>query len=85
MTEPLQILYRYAQEHMVLPLLRQEPDYERTSRCVEEQEEKFRAQLNKEVAQNLEKLLEEQVRLSFLQEQALFCAGFTLAVELMRV
>ena len=84
MTEPMEVLYQYAQEHMVLSLLRQEREYGCISRCVEEREEQLRALLEVEAGQCLEKLLKEQLRLASLQEQALFQSGFRLALELTR-
>ena len=83
MTEPMQALHAYAQEHMVLSWLRQEPEYRDICRSAERQEEILRAMLDGDALQQLEKLLNTQLRLSFLQEGAVFQAGFRLALELM--
>lgn len=83
MTEPLEALYIYAQENMVLPLLKQEPDYRHACQCVEKLEEQLRALLDEKASLQLEKLLKAQVRLAFICEQSVFQAGFRLALGLM--
>lgn len=85
MVEPIDALYIFAQEHMVRPLLQQEQDYEHICRCAEECEEQLRALLDEKTSQHLENMLKAQVRLAFLCEEAVFQAGFRLAMELMRV
>lgn len=83
MNEPMKALYIYAQENMVLALLRQEQEYSCICQRVEKQEEQLRAMLDEEANQQLEKLLKTQVHLAFLQEESVFQAGFRLALDLM--
>ncbi len=85
MISAMQALYNYAQEHMVHRLLTQDPEYAEVLRCADRQEEQFRALLDDAGQERLEALLDERGLLVFHQEQAIFRAGFRLALELMRV
>lgn len=85
MTSAMQALYIYAQEYMVHPLLAQEPEYEEILRCADKQEQEFCALLDDTAQKRLEALLDERSMLAFHQEQAMFRAGFRLALELTRV
>ncbi len=84
MTNAMDVLRQYAEEHMVRPFMTQDPEYSRTRFCVEKQEESFRALLNEETTKLFEKLQAEQDQLDFIHEQALFRAGFHVALELFR-
>lgn len=85
MTDAMEVLYSYAQDYMVRPLLAQEPEYADALRCADQQEQQFRALLDDAGRERLEALLDERNLLAFHQEQAMFYAGFSLAVELSRV
>lgn len=84
MTDAMQALFNYAQEHMVRSLLSQEHEYANVQLCVEEQAKALRALLNEKEQKRFHDLLDEQDLLTFLYGRALFRAGFQLAVELGR-
>lgn len=84
MTEPMDVLYKYAEEHMVCGLLEQEREYVSASRCAEKQERAFLALVGEEHGERLEAMLDERKLLSFFEGQALFQAGFQIALELTR-
>lgn len=84
MTEPMEILYTYAQEHIVNALLERESYYKDAKLHAEKQETKLRSVLSLSAVEYLNKLLEEQKLCDFYRGQALFRAGFSLAVELMQ-
>lgn len=84
MTEPMEVLYTYAQEHIVYALLEQESGYKNAMLYAKKQEAKLRDKLIFGSVEHLDKLLEEQKLCDFYRGQALFRAGFSLAVELMR-
>ena len=84
MTDAMQVLYSYAQDYIVRSLLEEEPEYGEALRCAENREEHFRAQLDETAREDLEALLDEQNQLFFHRGQALFRAGFRLAMELGR-
>ena len=84
MTDVMEALFQYAQEHMVHSLLYQEHEYASVRLCTEKQEEAFLALLDDNAQKRYEHLQKEQDLLSFLYERALFRAGFRLAMELSR-
>lgn len=84
MTEPMKILYTYAQEQIMHALLVQESGYRDAMLHAEKQEAKLRTMLIHSAQEHLDKLLDEQHQLDFYRGQALFRTGFSLAVELMR-
>lgn len=84
MTEAMQALFLYAQEHMVCSLLSQEHEYTNVHLCVEKQEKAFRALLDEKAQNRFDDLLDEQNLLSFFYGRALFRAGFQIAMELSR-
>lgn len=84
MTDAMEALFLYAQEHMVASLLRQEQEYASVRRCVEKRQEAFSASLNNSAQERFDDLLDEQNLLSAFYGRALFRAGFQLAMELGR-
>ena len=84
MTEPIQVLYTYAQEHILYALLAQEPEYKGASLHADRREAQLRTMLDGSAQKRLDAMLEEQKLCDFYRGQALFRAGFSLAVELMR-
>lgn len=82
MTDAMEVLYRYAQEHMVSSLLRQEHDYTNVRLCAEKQEEAFRTLLNDKERERFDHLLGEQNLLTAFYGRAVFRAGFQIAMEL---
>lgn len=85
MTKPMQLLYTYAQENMIHALLAREPEYRDALLHAERRENQVRALLDSSALEHLEALLDEQSQCDFYRGQALFCAGFALAAELMRM
>lgn len=84
MTEPMEMLYTYAQEHMLYALLARESGYKDAMLHADRQEKQIRALMGSVGLEHLDALLEEQSQCDFYRGQALFRAGFSLAVELMR-
>lgn len=84
MTEPMETLYLYANEHTVPALLELESGYADAVLHAGKQEAKLRAMLLASATERLDDLLDEQRQIDFYRGQALFRAGFSLAVELMR-
>ena len=69
---------------MVRPLLVAEPQYENVLRHADSQDERLRALLSDERKELLDGLIDERNTLFALHEQALFRAGFQIALELSR-
>ena len=84
MTDAMEVLFSYAQEWLEKPLLLLEPEYQDILRHADSQEQRLRAVLNDEANALLESLLEEKRLLLLHHEQALFRAGFQIAMELGR-
>ena len=84
MTDLMEALYVYAQEHGMAAFLAQETEYEHCEQCAQAQEDKLRAVLNPEESANLKALLDERDLQLFIRERAAFSAGFRLALELTR-
>lgn len=84
MTNVMKVLFQYAEEHMVHSLMIQTPDYLQIRSNAIKQEEAFLALLTKETAERYEKMMAECHRRDYIYEQALFRAGFLIALELIR-
>lgn len=84
MTNAMEVLFSYAQEWLEPALLLAEPQCAEAQRCADEQEKRLRALLGQEARQCLEDFLGERDLLQFFERQALFRAGFQLAMELAR-
>lgn len=84
MTEPMEVLYSYAQDYMLRGLLDREPEYADARRCADRQEQALRELVDEENKEHLEGLLEERKLMSFYEGQAFFTAGFQVALELTR-
>ena len=84
MTDVMEVLFQYAQEHMVRSLLNQECEYASVCLCVEKQEKTFLALLDDTIQKRYDDLRYEQNQLSSFYKRAAFCAGFRLAMELSR-
>ena len=84
MTDIMEVLFQYADEHMLYSLLNQEPEYASAQLCIEKQEEAFLALLDDTLQERYDTLRDEQNLLSTFYERALFRAGFRLAMELSR-
>lgn len=82
MTDAMEVLFAHAQDWLVRPLLAAEPEYEDLLHATNAQEQRLRALLNDEEKRVLENLIDEWNTLSSLHGQALFRAGFQLAMEL---
>ena len=84
MTDLMEVLYSYAQDYMLRGLLDREPEYANARRCADRQEQALRELVDEEDKEHLEGLLEERKLMSFYEGQALFAAGFQVALELTR-
>ena len=84
MTDLIDILYSYAQDHEVEALLAQDDEYKECVRCTRKQETRLRVSLGKELVGMLDDFLDEQKLLQFKEEEAHFRAGFWVALELTR-
>lgn len=84
MTDAMEVLFAHAQDWLVRPLLIAEPEYEDVLHHADSQEQRLRAALNDAEKQLLDDLIDEQNTLSFFHKQAMFRAGFQLAMELFR-
>ena len=84
MSESMEVLFSYAQEWLEPALLLTEPQCVETKHCADKQEKRLRAMLNQETLQCLEDFLDERNLLQFFEKQALFRAGFQIAMELGR-
>ena len=82
MTEAMEVLFAHAQDWLVRPLLVAEPEYEDALRHANNQEQRLRAMLSDEAKELLDDLIGERNTLFSFHEQALFRAGFQLAMEL---
>ena len=84
MSDAMEVLFSYAQEFLETPLLLSEPEYANVQRCVDEQKKRLRSKLNTDAEECLKNFLDEQRLLLLFENQAMFRAGFRLAVELSR-
>lgn len=84
MTDAMEVLFSYAQEWLEEPFLLTEREYENVRLSVEKQEKRLRAMLDDESKACLGNFLDEQKLLLLLEKQALFRAGFQIAIELSR-
>ena len=83
MTDAMEVLYAYAQDYLLRSLLEREPDYADALRHADQQERSLRALLGAD-EERLDALLDERSSLDFHRGQALFRAGFQIAMELSR-
>lgn len=84
MTELMEALFHYAQEHSLAALLAEEGEYRSSVRCAEQQEERLRAALDEPATARLDALLGELELAGWIEERAAFRAGFRMALELAR-
>ncbi len=84
MTDAMEVLFAHAQDWLVKPLLMAEPEYESLLHAADRQEQNLRSMLSGEAAQLLDGLIDERDTLSSLYKQAMFRAGFQIAMELGR-
>ncbi len=84
MTDLMEALFAYAQEHSVASLLAEEGAYKSSVLCAERQEERLRAALDGETSARLDAFLREWELAGWIAERAAFRAGFRMALELAR-
>lgn len=84
MTNAMEVLFAHAQDWLVRPMLIAEPEYEDALRHANNQEQRLRAMLSDEEKQLLDSLMDERNTLLLFHQQAMFRAGFQLAMELGR-
>lgn len=84
MADLMETLYEYAEDYIMRGLLDREPEYSSVCHYADRKEQTVCELLGGENRQHLEDLLEERRLMAFYEGRALFCAGFQMAVELMR-
>ena len=84
MSDLMDVLYSFAQDHEIEALLAQDDKYQESVRCTRGQEGRLRAVLDETTANVLNDFLEEQKLLQFMQEEICFRVGFRMALELTR-
>lgn len=84
MTDLIDVLYSYAQDYMLRGLLDREPEYAEACRCADRQERALYELVGEDNKAHLEDLLEERKLMSHYEGEALFRAGFQVALELTR-
>lgn len=84
MTEPMEILYQYAQTHLLAAYLLLDPFYAESDLCAQQQTEAVRAALTEQGKTHLKALLGELEQIQAARSRAAFRAGFRLALELVR-
>ena len=82
MTDAMEALFNYAQEHLLCSLLSQESEYASAHLCAQKQEEAFRTLLNGREQERFDKLMDEHNLLTSFYGRAVFRAGFQIAMEL---
>ena len=84
MTDAMEVLFSYAQDYLEPALLLAIPQCAESQRCVSGQEKRLRAILDEAALKCSNDFLDEQKLLLFFEKQALFRAGFQIALELSR-
>lgn len=82
MTDAMDALFLYAQEHRIRPLLNMEPEFIHVVSCLERQDKSFRTLLDEATKERFDKFLDEQALLDLFNERVAFRAGFQIAMEL---
>ena len=84
MTAAMDDLYSYAQDYLEKHLLLLEPEYETTLHHANSQEQRLLALLDEGGKELLDDLISERNLLHSFESEALFRAGFRIAMELGR-
>ena len=84
MTELMETLFLYAQEHRFLTYCNQETAYREGTHAASRQEAQLREGLDKDQANRLDDLMSKLHALQWIELEAMFQAGFDIAVELGR-
>ena len=82
MTDAMNVLYSYAQDYLEKTLLALEPDFAEAQREVQAQAEAFLTLLDDRGRELFDDLLDGQHHLSSFHGQAMFRAGFQIALDL---
>ena len=85
MSDTMEVLYAYAQEHLFPVYLCQDEIYEASDLCAQRQTELVRTALAQRDQIHLTDLLDELELTQFARDRAAFQAGFHLAAELTRI
>ena len=85
MTELMRELYRYGSKARITCGLEDYEQYRESQKCLERNLQALRDLLTPEALQKLENYLAEQQVLNGLDQEAAFCAGFSIGQELSRV
>lgn len=85
MNELMEVLFGYAQAHLLPGYLCRDEAYAASDRCAERQEELVRAALGEGGQVHFEALLDELEITQFARDRAAFLCGFHLARELLGV
>ena len=84
MSDAMEVLFSYAQDWLKPPLLLCVPEYSEAKRCAAEQEKRLLPILDDEAEKCFKNFMKEQELFLFLENRAMFQAGFRLAMELSR-
>lgn len=82
MTDAMEVLFSYAQDYLEPTLLLATPQFAESQHCADKKEQQLRALLSAQPLQCLDDFLEERKLLLLFEKQALFRAGFQIAMEL---
>lgn len=82
MTASMEVLFGYAQKHLLPGYLCRDETYAASERCALRQEELVRAALGEGGQVHLKALLDELELTQFARDRAVFLCGFHLALEL---
>lgn len=84
MSDAMEVLFLYAEEHTIPALLAVDEAYLSGERCAEAQETALRSALDQSGTKNLDAMLGEMELVRTTELRAVFRAGFQLAMELGR-
>lgn len=82
MTDLIENLYQFAQENRITKYLYSETEYQDATKCASKCEQTLRATLTDEQNRRLDALLDERLTYHSVELEAVFQAGFSMALEL---
>ena len=77
MTDAMDALFLYAQEHRICPLLNMEPEFIHVVSCLERQDKSFRTLLDEATKERFDKFLDEQALLGVEDAEPLHRKGIS--------
>lgn len=84
MTDLIETLYQFAQENRIAKYLYYDNEYRDSAECADKGEQALRATLTEEQNKRLDALLGKQFICHSAELEAIFQAGFSMALELIR-